>query len=207
MRFLDFRAHFKPFRVFSIQDVRKWDPDFDTRRLVEWQKKKYLSKIINRWYLFSDEALDETLLYLAANRIYSPSYVSFESALSYYQLIPERVFSITSATTLPTKAFETPPARFAYRHLRPELFFGYHLVEINGHRFKIAESEKVMLDHLYLNSSLKSEGDLESLRLNKEGFTKQVDVSKLRDYLALFQNKQLEKRVTCLLNTVGYASR
>lgn len=207
MRFLDFKAHFKSFRIFSIQDVRKWDPDFDTRRLVEWQKKKYVTKLINRWYLFSDESGDERFFYLAANRIYAPSYVSFESAFAYYRLIPEGVFSITSATTLLTKVFETPQGRFVYRHLRPELFFGYHLVDINGHRIKMAEPEKVLLDYLYLNSSLKSENDMESLRLNKEGVTKHVEVSKLRGYLTLFQNKQLEKKVTCLLNTVGYGSR
>lgn len=39
MRFLDFKAHFEPFIAFSTQDIRKWDPAFDTRRLFEWHEK------------------------------------------------------------------------------------------------------------------------------------------------------------------------
>ncbi len=205
MRFIEFKAHFKAFKVFSIHDVRKWDPNFDSRRLVEWQDKNYLIKLINRWYLFSDELVDERLLYLAANRMYSPSYVSFESALSYYQLIPEGVFSITSVSTLLTKSFDTPLGRFVFRHLRPELFFGYRLVAVSGQHIKMAEPEKVILDYFYLNSSLKTENDIRSLRLNDAGLAQRVQVSKLMTYLTLFRNKQLEKRVGSLLKIMGHA--
>lgn len=205
MRFLEFKAHFKPFKVFSTRDILKWDADFDTRRLVEWQDKNYVVKLINRWYLFADELVDEKLLQLTANRIYSPSYVSFESALAYYRLIPEGVFSMTSATTLLTKSFDTPVGRFAFRHLRPQLFFGYQLVTVNGYTIKMAEPEKVILDYLYLNSSLKNETDMESLRINKEAFTQHIQVSKLMRYLTLFNNRLLEKRVGYFLNTIGHA--
>jgi hypothetical protein len=51
----------------------------------------------------------------AANRLLSPSYVSFEYALSYHGLIPERVYEITSATTKPKKSFDTLLGRFSYR--------------------------------------------------------------------------------------------
>src|SRR3989344_3452385 len=40
-----------------------------------------------------------------ANRIYGPSYVSFEYALAYYRLIPETVYTVTSATTKTTREF------------------------------------------------------------------------------------------------------
>lgn len=72
MRFLDFRSQFKPFGVFSIYDIEKWDSHFDTRRLVEWQDKNLVRKVINRWYVFADTKPDEHFLYLIANRIYSP---------------------------------------------------------------------------------------------------------------------------------------
>src|SRR5882762_3220885 len=124
MRFLDFKGHFAAFRIFSVQDILKWDPAFDTRRLVEWQKKNYVKRIVNRWYVFVDARLDENFLYLTANRIYSPSYVSFESALAYYRLIPEGVYTITSATTLKTHQFATSLGAFTYRHLKTELMFG-----------------------------------------------------------------------------------
>lgn len=205
MRFLEFKAHFKPFKVFSIQDVKKWDSKFDSRRLVEWQAKNYVTKLINRWYLFSDEGVDEKLLYLVANRVYSPSYVSLESALSYHQLIPEGVFSVTSVSTLVTRSFDTPLGRFVFRHLRPELFFGYQLLEFDGQRIKMAEPEKVILDYLYLSPSLIREADMKSLRLNNASFIQRINVNRLENYLRLFQNKQLEKRVGCLLTVLGHA--
>jgi predicted transcriptional regulator of viral defense system len=205
VRFLEFKAHFKPFKVFSIQDVKKWDSKFDSRRLVEWQDKNYVTKLINRWYLFSDEGVDEKLLYLVANRVYSPSYVSLESALSYHQLIPEGVFSVTSVSSLVTRSFDTPLGRFVFRHLRPELFFGYQLLEFDGQRIKMAEPEKVILDYLYLSPSLVSEADMKSLRLNNASFIQRINVNRLENYLRLFQNKQLEKRVGRLLTVLGHA--
>ena len=207
MRFLDFKSHFAAFRVLSVQDILKWDPAFDTRRLVEWQKKNYLKRIVNRWYMFADTQLDESFLYLAANRIYSPSYVSFESALAYYRLIPEGVYTITSATTLKTHQFTTFLGTFSYRHLKPELMFGYRLVEAAGQRFKMAEPEKLLLDYMYLNTELQSVSDFESLRINQAELRTLLNESRLIEYLALFENKALEKRVNTFRNTVQYAER
>jgi predicted transcriptional regulator of viral defense system len=205
MRFLDFKSHFRRFRVFSTADIRKWDRNFDTRRLVEWQQKNYIRRIINRWYIFTDEQIDENLLYLIANRIYSPSYVSFESALSFYHLIPEGVFSVASVTTLKTQRFDTSLGTFLYRHLKPNLFFGYRLIELNGHFYRMAEPEKVILDYLYLNTTLTTPDDIESLRVNQMELQSLLDLERLNEYLSLFENKALEKRVGIFLNVMGYA--
>jgi predicted transcriptional regulator of viral defense system len=207
VRFLDFKDHFAVFRIFSVQDILKWDAAFDTRRLVEWQKKNYVKRIVNRWYRFTDTPLDESFLYLAANRIYSPSYISFESALAYYGLIPEGVYTITSATTLKTNRFMTSLGAFSYRHLKPELMFGYRLVEGAGQHFKIAEPEKLLLDYMYLNTDIQSADDVESLRINQEELRSLVNESRLIEYLAMFENKALEKRVDTFRNTFHYAER
>lgn len=202
MRFLDFKRHFEVFRVFSVQDILKWDPDFDTRRLVEWQEKKYVTRIINRWYAFSETARNENSYYLMANRIYSPSYISFESALSYYRLIPEGVYTVTSATSLKTHRFATSLGTFSYRHLRRELMFGYRLLEVEGQHCKIAEPEKVLLDYLYLNSTLQSPDDFASLRLNQGELQALIRKDRLMEYLDLFENKALEERVGVLLRVI-----
>ena len=73
--------------------------------LVNWQRKGYVQKLRNGWYRFSDETVNEQLLYLIANKIYNPSYVSFESAFSFYGIIPEGVFSILSATSQKNSQF------------------------------------------------------------------------------------------------------
>lgn len=205
MRFLDFKAHFEPFRVFSVTDILKWDMDFDTRRLVEWQQKAYIRRIVNRWYMFTDDTVNESFLYLAANRIYAPSYVSFESALAYYHLIPEGVFSIISATTLKTHQFTTSLGTFTYRHLKPALFFGYRLVEIEGQRYRMAEPEKLILDFLYLNTNLTTTDDIESLRINRMEIHNLVSTQRLNEYLTLFENKALDKRVAVFLKMMEHA--
>ncbi len=202
MKFIDFKQHFESFKVFSTQDILKWDSDFDTRRLVEWQHKNYVRKIINRWYLFADASLDENFLYLIANRIYSPSYISFESALAYYRLIPEGVYTITAATSLKTHQFTTSFGSFQYRHLRSELMFGYRLININGQRYKLAEPEKLILDYLYLNTNLQSAHDFKSLRINQADFKALINIDRLLAYLQLFENKLMEKRIKLFLNTL-----
>ena len=124
-----------------------------------------------------------------------------------HRLIPEGVYTITSATTLKTHKFTTSLGAFTYRHLKPELMFGYRLVEVAGQRFKIAEPEKVLLDYMYLNTELQSANDFESLRINQAELRTLLNESRLIEYLALFENKALEKRVNTFRNTVQYAER
>ncbi len=203
MRFLDFKLHFKAFRVFSVQDILKWDNAFDTRRLVEWQDRGYLKKIINRWYVFADAKHSDHFHCLVANRIYSPSYISFESAWAYYGLIPEGVYTITSATSLKPHTFTSSMGSFAYRHLKPSLMFGFRLIEAGGQMCKIAEPEKLVLDHLYLNPSLKTLEDFEALRINQPMLKEQIVRARAEEYQKVFKNKLLDKRVNTFYNTFG----
>lgn len=201
MNFNQFKQHFEPFRVFSLGDILKWKNRFDTRRLVEWQDKGYIVKIINRWYMFVTPKTTTTFDYLIANRIYSPSYISFQSAWAYYGLIPEGVYSVTSATSLKTHTFKTPVGVFSYRHLKPSLHFGYRISHADGQAFKIAEPEKLVIDHLYLDVSLKSSDDFEALRINQALLKEQISLDKLFAYLALVKNKALEKRIDLFIKT------
>ncbi len=197
MRFLDFKSHFESFPAFSTQDIRKWDSAFDTRRLVEWQQKGYIRKIVNRWYVFTKSLRPEELLVIS-NRIYSPSYISLQWAMSHYRLIPEGVYTITAITSLKTQDFNTDIGSFSYKHVKPSLMFGYRLVSFENAMYKLAEPEKLMLDYLYLNASINSLEDLESLRLNVTELRSLLEKQKLLDYLAMFRNKALEKRVKIL---------
>ncbi|NJM25912.1 MAG: hypothetical protein HC859_10950 [Bacteroidia bacterium] len=197
MKFLDFKAHFEPFVVFSTSDIYKWNQRFDTRRLVEWQEKGYIQKVINRWYVFSRSITQEELM-LIANRVYSPSYVSMEWALSYYGLIPEGVYTVTGVSSRKTNVFHTPLGTFSYKHLKRELFFGYRLIKVREQTYKIAEPEKLILDFLYLNPRLNTNEDLEGLRLNRETLSEIVSHDRLMKYVKLFENKALERRLHLL---------
>ena len=179
MSFQEFKFHFEDFKVFSIKDILKWNSSFDSRRLVEWQDKGYIKKVVNRWYLFANQKRSVRLDFLTANRIYSPSYISFHSAWAFYGLIPEGVYAITSATSLKTNMFNTDVDTFTYRHIKPSLMFGYRLVDVEGnHQCKIAEPEKLLLDHLYLYADLKSSKDFESLRINQTVLKEKINTTK-----------------------------
>ena len=205
MLFLDFKQHFAPFKVFSTQDITKWNPDFDTRRLVEWQNKNYIRRIINRWYMFV-EPLDLDTMYLVSNRIYAPSYISFESALAYYQLIPEAVFSLTAATTLTTKTFDTAIGQFRYRHIKPKMMFGYKLIEADGVLIKMVEPEKMLVDYLYLNSRITTPEHFEGLRINAVELDRILNRQRLQEYVEIVGNRQLGKRIGEFMKTVlGHA--
>ena len=144
MKFTTVRSHFKDWQVVSIQDLRKLDSDFDVRRLVEWQQQGHIKKIVRNFFVFSDINFDEQGLFVIANAICAPSYISLEAALAYYQLIPESVYTVTSVTTRKTIKFRTPVGDFEYRSIKPELFFGYTAIPYSDQRYKIAKMEKAM---------------------------------------------------------------
>ena len=205
VNYLEFRNELRHFLVFSTKDILKCYPMFDSRRLVEWQEKGYLKKIINRWYYFTDTTINEEFLYLIANSIYSPSYISFETALSYYQLIPEAVYTITSATSLKTNEFNTITGTFSYRHLKPPLLFGYRLIETENYRMKIAEIEKTILDYFYINEKINTEEAFVGMRVNREALMSQLNIRKMNAYLKLYANKTLETRVNRFIQCIKNA--
>jgi predicted transcriptional regulator of viral defense system len=84
---------------------------------------------------------------LIANRLLSPSYVSFETALAYYGMIPERVMMTMSVTTQKARRYETPVGLFEFFSQNIELFAtAYHLEERAGYYIRIATPEKALFD-------------------------------------------------------------
>ncbi len=194
MQFIEFKEKLKRFKIFSLTDIRKNDPDFDLRRLNEWQKKNYIKKVRKGWYIFSDFDINEAGLFLIANKIYAPSYVSLEMGLSQYNLIPEMVYETTCVTSRKTVSFETEIGNFSYKHIKPELMFGYKLRRQGDCCYAIAEIEKTLLDYLYLTPDLKSSEDFHEMRFNYDEFKEEADMEKWKKYLAAFNSKALTVR-------------
>ena len=197
MKFLDLKNELKDFPIFSLNDIKNIDPAFHRRRLNEWQDKGYIKKIIRGYYLFTDIDIDEEVLFKIANQIYYPSYISLESALSYYHLIPESVYEITSISTHKTNHFKTSLGEFSFRSIKPALFFGYHLIKDKRYYIKLASIEKTILDYFYLHPDLEKEHDFESLRINRSILIEQVNEKKLFEYLKKFNQKRLTNRINC----------
>ena len=195
MQYLEFQKAFNNFTVFSLADIRQVEPGFYRRRLNEWQEKGHIKKIIKGWYIFSGLALNESVLFEVANRIYSPSYISFEMALAYYGLIPESVYGITSASTRKTSHFRTPIGEFIYRTIRPRLYFGFELLKNNGKLFRLASPEKAFLDLFYIKTELREDAGFAGLRINRGAFLKLMDRGRMNEYLGAYAKKSLKLRI------------
>jgi predicted transcriptional regulator of viral defense system len=205
MNYIDFQRIMKPFTVFSLADIRQADPMFHRRRLNEWQEKGYIRKVIKGYYVLADKALDEKVLFEIANRIYAPSYVSFEMALSYYGLIPESVYGVTSASTRKTSHFKTPIGAFIYRTIRPKLYFGFEFLKNNGKLYKLASPEKALLDLFYINTELRDSASFEGLRVDREAFLKLMNHDKISGYLSVYGQVSLKRRVNNFWEYIKHA--
>lgn len=95
--------------------------------------------------------------FLLANHLRGPSYVSFDSALSYHGLIPERVFEISSATTKASRRFDTLAGTFSYVRLPlPYYCFGICQVQMaEMQNILIASPEKALCDKVINTTGLK----------------------------------------------------
>lgn len=95
-------------------------------------------------------------LFLVANHLRGPSYVSMESALSYRGMIPERVYEVSSVTLKTSKIYTTPIGRFSYQHLAaPYYSFGLESVRLTPHQTAlIASQEKALCDKIILTSGI-----------------------------------------------------
>jgi predicted transcriptional regulator of viral defense system len=127
--------------------------------------------------------------FLVANRLLLASYVSLQSALAYYGMIPEFVPLTTSVTTRRPAHWETPLGVFDFRHVQVDFFDGYHLVDL-GERQQafIARPEKTLLDLVYLEPGGDGIDFLSELRLSNldrldwqflEHFVRKCDKPKL----------------------------
>lgn len=191
---MQFRKVLHSQKVFSTRDIAKEWPDFNYVNLVNWQEKGYLLKLRNTWYAFPEMLKTEADLYFVANQLHKPSYVSLETALRFYNWIPESVFTITSITTAKPAEWQTPVGFFSYRSIKPQLFFGYQTVKGKSADFNIAEPEKTLLDLLYFHPGYSHPDDFEGLRLNVEEITGQLNLDRLNGYLEIIDSPTLKTR-------------
>lgn len=123
-----------------------------------------------------------------ANRLYFPSYISLDTALSYYNIIPETVYSITSVTSKTTKEFEAASKSFSYYKIKKETFVGYEAVKLDNNIVYLALPEKALADMLYFNYLGKRE-------YNDRLDWSKVDIKKLMVFIKIFSKKGFVKYV------------
>ena len=146
-----------------------------------------------------------TPAYLLAGSIYGPSYISFEYALSFYGMIPEAIYTVTSATfeKKKKKKFETVFGTFTYRDIPSDAFpLGNRLLQEGDYFYRIAEVEKALCDQLYTVSPLPNTKELflhltENLRI-EESELKKLDTIKVCEYSAVYHSTNIKKLCSLL---------
>ena len=94
---------------------------------------------------------------LIANHIYGPSYLSLQTALSFYGLIPERVHTVCSMTTKRSSSFINPLGNFDYITV-PAAYFAIGIrqeIVNNNYAYLIATPEKALCDMIVETKGLK----------------------------------------------------
>ena len=199
--YLDFKDFFISLGCFSIHQVRIWNEQFDRNNLRRWEKQGKLIRLRQGFYAFPNLIEQGDSSFYFANKMYAPSYISLESALSFHGIIPEGVIQITSVSPRKTKIFQNAFGNFVYRSVKPELMFGYTIQQSTlSHRWNImiASPEKALLDFLYLNPQYNSKKDMLELRLDIDFMNDELNIDELDNYLEKFQSKILELRVAHL---------
>jgi hypothetical protein len=129
--------------------------------------------------------------FLLANHILGPSYVSMDATLSYYGLIPERVYEVSSMTIKAARKFLTPIGFYSYTHLRlPYYSFGIRSCKLAEDQYAmIASPEKALFDKIATTPGVvfRSQKEvlpylLENLRMDEDGL-KGFDIGMMKEWL------------------------
>lgn len=193
MNFLEFKKKIEDLPYFETKELRLiLGSDFTATTLVNlknWMNKGYLTMIRRGLYALT-EMKNKTDAMTFATKIYAPSYISMETALSFYGIIPEAVFTETSVTTKKTKTFKTPVGNFSYQKIKKEAFGGFETRKQAGTSFNLALPEKALIDFLYLNRNILNGSHEQFLgyRFNEDF---KFNSKKLLNFAKVFQNKKV----------------
>lgn len=139
------------------------DSEHIRRQLVRWKNAGKILQIRRGLYTLAPPYRRITPHpFVIANQLQRPSYISQQSALAFYGLIPEYVPVTTSVTTARPHRWSTPVGVFDFRHIQIDLFFGYLPTPMGTNQTAfVARPEKALIDLIYLQSGSDS---LEYLR-------------------------------------------
>ena len=156
MKYAEFREKTKAYPFFRSNMFNHITDNVTLlrRQVSEWIKKGYVIQLKRGFYTLCEQDREVSLSsYYLANSLYSPSYISLETALSIYGFIPEQVNAITSVSSKKTQYFENTLGRFYYHHIKTNLYGGFIAKKDEyGNNFFIATPERAIVDFLYLKT-------------------------------------------------------
>ncbi|MCL5411954.1 MAG: hypothetical protein M1150_04465 [Patescibacteria group bacterium] len=179
-------------RIFSAQEFTRLFQTSSTKTkyfLEEQTKQDLFFRLKKGLYALKTNPPTEEEI---ANSLYKPSYISFEYALAYYNILPEMTYQVTSATTKPTRIFTIDSKVFNFYKIKKEAFTGYFLFELEHKSILMAEPEKALVDYFYFVS-------LGKKPYNERLNTNNLKKGKILKYARLFGRKSLTKLVKELI--------
>jgi len=170
------------------------DPNHIRRQLTRWTNAGRIIQLRRGLYTLAPPYQKvKPNPFTVANRMVPGSYVSCQSALAYYGLIPEYVPSVVSVCASRPRTWHTPLGTFIFRHVHRKYLFGYELRKVFGaQQAIIAAPEKALLDLIYLTPGGDTEEHVRSLRL--QNFDR-LDVAELERNACGFGKPKLQRAV------------
>jgi len=165
----------------SILSITKESAKVSANRYV---KNNYLIRLKNNLYIPLDKfnGLTETELFKIANLIQVPSYISFTTALCYYNITSQQLQGIIeSAAIKRTKKITAKNIRFDFILLKKNFYNNFIFIK----EFFIATPEKALADVIYLSSMDRYQCDFEAIdfkKIDKETVTKLLTNTKSKNY-------------------------
>ncbi|AWI09416.1 type IV toxin-antitoxin system AbiEi family antitoxin domain-containing protein [Ereboglobus luteus] len=195
------RRHSNPLAQFGIipvgfNELADVFADYESphKKIASLEKEGALVRLKKGTYLVSGEIHGQTFSReLIANNLYGPSYVSLESALAHYGLIPERVHAVRSMTTKRARKFATPLGDFEYVTVLAK----YHAIGIRQqiiekqYAYLIASPEKAVCDMIVATRGLR----LQSPKAVRAWLEEDMRVD--FDALAAFDTKIIRQCAAC----------
>ncbi|MBR4070476.1 MAG: hypothetical protein IKK16_04685, partial [Bacteroidaceae bacterium] len=114
------------------------------KKVVWLEKNGYIIRLKRGLYVVSPDHTGKMLSNeLIANHLYAPSYISMSTALRYYGLIPEAVYTHQSMTVKHSRSFQTPVGNYDYKYIARDAFsVGVRSMHKGEYAFLIASPEK-----------------------------------------------------------------
>lgn len=175
----------KGIKIFTPRELRlllNMSGAAAARLLWRYESKKIVVKLRRGLYALRSD-LPST--YTIGNRLYQPSYISFDTAMSFHGLIPETIYSITCATVRGTREYVVSGVAYRYRRIKKAAFTGYRLMNYFDSMVLLAEPEKALADYLYFVDIGKRGLYYERLNL------KNIHKGKLIKFIKLFRRKSM----------------
>ena len=137
--------------------------------------------------------------FLVANRLQRASYVSLQSALAFYGLIPETVNITVSVTAGRPERLATPLGIFEFRHIQSKLLTGYQMTDLGGQNALVATPEKALLDLVYLQPGGETAKYLNELRLQN---LDHLDLDVLKRQTEVFDSPKMRVAAKVINNLI-----